>query len=52
LPDARTLVELPHLTVGAPLAVAVPGVSEVEIRELIKTPRRVELRRPQASPSC
>src|SRR6516225_4592827 len=36
------LIELPHLSVGSPSEIALPCVSQVEMRDLLKTPRRVK----------
>src|SRR6266567_1419555 len=38
------LVELPHLAVGAPEQVPVPGLPKIEMREPLDAPRRVEAR--------
>src|SRR5215469_9438236 len=38
------LFELPHLSVSSPLEVATPGISEVEMRDLLEAARRVKTR--------
>ena len=38
------LVELPHLAIGAPTEIAVPGVAQVGIRDLLETACRVKPR--------
>src|SRR3984893_5585932 len=45
LPELRIhLIELPHLAIGSPPQIAVPGVSQVEMRYFIEATRRVEAR--------
>src|SRR6202140_1013211 len=45
LPELRIhLIELPHLAIGSPPQVAVPGVSQVEMRYFIEATGRVEAR--------
>src|SRR5882762_9082480 len=39
------LVELAHLAIGSPTQVTVSGVSQVELRDLLEAPARVEARR-------
>ena len=38
------LVELPHLAVGAPAQIAVAGVPQIHVRDLLEAARRVEAR--------
>src|ERR1700758_3459307 len=38
------LVELPYLAIGAPAQIAVTGVSQVEMRDLLETARRIKAR--------
>src|SRR5512134_228752 len=38
-------IELPHLPVGSPANIAVAGVSEIYIRDLLEPTRRIEARR-------
>src|SRR5712675_2282775 len=38
------LVKLAHLAISSPTQVAVPGVSQVELRDLLEAPCRVEAR--------
>ena len=43
-PEVRIhLLELPHLAVGAPAQIAVAGVPQIEIRDLVETARPVEV---------
>src|SRR5262249_40850054 len=43
LPQPRMeMIELPHLSVGAPSQIAPPRVSQVEMRNLLKAARRVK----------
>src|ERR1700688_3507160 len=45
LPELRIhLIELPHLAIGSPPLVAVPGVLQVEMRYFIEATGRVEAR--------
>src|ERR1700674_3450943 len=45
LPEVRIqLVELPHLAIGSPTEIAVLGVPQIRMRDLLKTTRRVEAR--------
>src|ERR1700692_4324806 len=39
------LVELPYLAFGAPAEIAVPGVAQIEVRNLLEAACRIELRR-------
>src|SRR5438046_2658795 len=38
------LIELAHLAIGSPTQVALPGVSQVEMRDLLEAPGSVEAR--------
>jgi hypothetical protein len=38
-------LELPHLAIGAPPQVAVPGVAQIELRDLLEAARGLEARR-------
>src|ERR1700731_3323014 len=45
LPDLRIqLIELPHLTIGSPTEVAVPGILQICMRDLLETTCRIEVR--------
>ena len=45
LPEVRIeLIELPHLPIGSPTQVAVAGVAQIHIRDLLEPTRRVEAR--------
>src|SRR4029077_9385909 len=38
------LIELPHLTIGPPTEVAVPGILQICMRDLLETTCRIEVR--------